>query len=589
MRGRLSPPALPDCALEGPMVARFLLPLSSSDDVHPPNRAIAGARPRLPSRYPCRLGRRHHDGRAAPRNLLTRELRGRIILATPSKEYTMSRLILVLLFGLALTPLAAHAQSVTLDVCDTGTIDVDVFVSRAGSVSNSHIRPSTCVAVAKTAGGGMQPAYLGLAFTDSRGQWGAARRFDRVPSMGVRGLPLATRLAMSARSEPLPRSPEILTGANSNATVRHGNANVSLPLQLLFQPPNPECRTVPTGNSSTSTVGGRQTTTVEVTNSCEDVVYTLTVEPYADSREASLGRLDTGGFFSDGPLGTTIIHENSEVNWAEVAAERKLRDAPQPVRWNDLVTALKRAESGERLSSGERFALPPYVTVRGTVSAVEIRQHPVDANTSIPVAEINFRESPPTAGRQYPEFNVCTERLDILQDLFGADFRTGMIGKPIEVQGRADGLCWGQLGEIQIYLARQVRPVQSAQFDASTRAWVPPAPYLPARPAPTRADVDAAVAEGAKAAAYFIQSQAGSRLRAACVEQSDKARAANPGNQETINQEYFACMRRVDADAQKEGQKADGCARELLKDNPQRMGRDPEGFYKALEVCLQSH
>src|SRR5262245_45344379 len=46
------------------MVARRLFPLSSSDRLHLPNRAIASAGPRLPSRYPCRLGRWHHDSRA---------------------------------------------------------------------------------------------------------------------------------------------------------------------------------------------------------------------------------------------------------------------------------------------------------------------------------------------------------------------------------------------------------------------------------------------------------------------------------------------------------------------------------------------
>jgi hypothetical protein len=46
-------------------------------------------------------------------------------------------------------------------------------------------------------------------------------------------------------------------------------------------------------------------------------------------------------------------------------------------------------------------------------------------------------------------------------------------------------------------------------------------------------------------------------------------------------------MGRVDAEAQKEGQKAEACAQELLKDNPQRMGRDPSGFYSALDACIQ--
>lgn len=116
-------------------------------------------------------------------------------------------------------------------------------------------------------------------------------------------------------------------------------------------------------------------------------------------------------------------------------------------------------DEGERLQSGARFTVPGYITVRGTVSAVELRQHPIDATTNLTVAEINFRESPPAAGGKYPEFNVCTDRLDVLQELFGADYRTSMIGKTIEVQGKPEGLCWGQAGEIQIFLARQVRSV----------------------------------------------------------------------------------------------------------------------------------
>ena len=81
----------------------------------------------------------------------------------------MRRFVVALLSALVLAPLPLHAQSVTLDVCDTGTVDIDVFVSRAGSVSSSHIRPSTCAAVARSVGGGMETAYLGIAFADSRG------------------------------------------------------------------------------------------------------------------------------------------------------------------------------------------------------------------------------------------------------------------------------------------------------------------------------------------------------------------------------------------------------------------------------------
>jgi hypothetical protein len=96
----------------------------------------------------------------------------------------MRRFCFMLLVTLA--PMPLHAQSVTLDVCNTGTVDIDVFVSQEGSVSNSLVRPSTCATVTKSVGGGMNPAYLGIAFTDSRGQWGAARRFDGIPYMGMK-------------------------------------------------------------------------------------------------------------------------------------------------------------------------------------------------------------------------------------------------------------------------------------------------------------------------------------------------------------------------------------------------------------------
>ncbi len=498
----------------------------------------------------------------------------------------MRRLLVPLLSVVVLAPLRVGAQSVTLDVCDTGTVPIDVFVSRGGSASSSHIRPSTCASVAKSVGGGMEPAYLGIAFADSRGQWGAARRFDKVPGLGIRELPLATRVAMSARGEPVPQSADILTTANRTTSVRHGAATETLPLHLLFQPRGPECRSVGTGNSTTTRTRRSETTIVEKTTTCEDVVYTLTVEPFADSREASLGRLDTGGFFSDGPMGTTIVHEYAEMNWAEAAAERKLREAPQPVAWNDLLPAFERALYGARLPSGARFALPPSIKVRGTVSAVELREHPIDPTTNVTVAEINFRESPLAAGKTLPEFNVCTERLDILQELFGQDYRKSMIGKTIEVQGKPEGLCWGQLGEIQIFLARQVRPVQSAQFAAGTRRWVPPAQPV-ARP-PTREDNDAAVLAYAKLYSELWQRDERARLRVACSEQSKKGLAANPPDPAPVYTEYYACIRGVDAEAKKASQRAETCAVLAMHGDPQRSGRDPDGFKREAEACLST-
>jgi hypothetical protein len=214
----------------------------------------------------------------------------------------MRGLVLAVLLGLA-TSLPARAQTVTLDVCNSGAIDVDFFVSRAGAVSDSHIRPRTCQTVAKDGTVGIQEAYLGMAFVDSRGQWGAPRRFDNIRYMGIRQLLYSVDIAAGLQGKTLPR-PETLTAASRNASVRHGNATVTLPLQLLFQSSMAGCRMVPTGRSTSSFIGGRETVTREYTDVCEDIIYTMTVAAYADSREASLGRLPRR--WSSGPRTPSI-------------------------------------------------------------------------------------------------------------------------------------------------------------------------------------------------------------------------------------------------------------------------------------------
>ena len=377
----------------------------------------------------------------------------------------MRRLVFALMSGLVFVPFPLHAQTVTLTVCNMGKVDIDVFVSPAGSAFSSNVRPATCAAVAQSSGV-MQPAHVGLAFTDSRGQWGAARRFDGVPYMGVKNFPVAIRLAMSLRRE---TPPKVLTLATRSETVRRGN--VSLPMQLLFQPSVPLCRAVPTGGGAT--VGG--TTIVEVTNICEDLGYTLKVEAFPDSREIWLSSLPVSGEVSeDGPV---RISEKTAVNWAEEEAERKAREEPVPVSWSDLLPVLRTTQNDTQRF---RDVIPSYIVIRGTVSKVEVS--PGENNSQ--VVNVAFGESPFVTLRPdwepYSEFNVCTTSLDIFQDVFGANFRTSMIGQSIEVRGEPWSLgCRGLRGSMGITLARQVRPVPSAQFAAGTRFWVPPASALP--------------------------------------------------------------------------------------------------------------
>ena len=107
-------------------------------------------------------------------------------------------------------PLIAQEASVSFKVCNAGKVDIDVFVSRSGKVSSSHIGPADCAVVAESVGA-MGPIYVGFAFADSRGQWGGVRRQDffRLDS-GLLGFMDQLK--------------------NHSVPVGHGNTTVSLPM-----------------------------------------------------------------------------------------------------------------------------------------------------------------------------------------------------------------------------------------------------------------------------------------------------------------------------------------------------------------------
>src|SRR4029077_9571742 len=102
----------------------------------------------------------------------------------------MSKLLFAttLLFILVSVSLPLHAQgkvgTVEFSLCNAGKVDVDVFLSSSGKVSSAHVGPADCKSVAKTMGA-MEPGYIGLAFSDSRGQWGAPHRLDLLPEWGT--------------------------------------------------------------------------------------------------------------------------------------------------------------------------------------------------------------------------------------------------------------------------------------------------------------------------------------------------------------------------------------------------------------------
>jgi hypothetical protein len=382
----------------------------------------------------------------------------------------MRRLVFALLFGLVLVPLPVHAQSVTLSVCNAGKVDIDVLLSQAGNIHGSHIGPSDCATVAETKGAAMESHYVGFAFVDAKGQWGAARRFD------------SDRL-------------DGFTRATQNAEVRRGNANVTVPMQWLFSPRAPGCFTT----SGRSPAGNFR----EYATFCDELRYTVNVEAYPDTREIAFlqdcdpcdqkanpqltpreraikqsqreaARIRDARVSTASPNEMGILNRNMTVVDVEEVGQRLERlKPPQPTTWRDLLLGLRIV----RLTRHQIWdVIPRKVVIRGTVSGVDVIQDPSDPkNQWVSVA---FRESPPLTdprfenSRQYSEFNVCTTRPDVFQDVFGADFRAGMIGKTIEVQGETRGggsnTCRGLLGSIEIALAHHVRPVQSTRFDQAS-------------------------------------------------------------------------------------------------------------------------
>ena len=449
-----------------------------------------------------------------------------------------------LLFAVFSVAIPVHAQSVYLVVCNAGKVDIDVIVSRGGNVSSSHVGTADCAFVAESAGA-MGTAYVGLALVDSRGQWGAARRLDV--------LPVRDSVAWSR--------------TNQNVTVGHGNSNASLPMQLLFSPRVPTCRDHQTTSAAASlplnaTAAQRNAAAVEDSNrspgqtTCDTLGYTLNVEAYAETREVTFRqecdpcdkkaeakltpeeraeRQRQAAIVNQlmataaglGPVGAAVFggmleREKQAAEQARKARESRLSPT-QRMDWTDLLTALRSMTLSQKLWD----VIPRNIVIRGTVSSVEVSKDTFEPN--VQWVDVAFRESPVTDvgpnRRPYSEFNVCTSSQDIFQDVFGADFRTSMIGKTIEVEGESQGaFCRGLRGSIRITLARQVRPVQSARFEPGT---VPKfVPLTPEPPKLTPEQVEASrlrqEKENDEANKYVQKIQEDSRKQAACAEQSDE-------------------------------------------------------------------
>ena len=352
---------------------------------------------------------------------------------------------------------------VGLDICNAGQIEFDTFVVRQGRASTTHLAPRDCAHVYEETGGG---AYVGFAFADGRGQWGAPRRIDLLPNtFGSFNAP--TRVWSA--------------GAGQSFPVNRGGRSLSMPMQLLFSPPVASCTTsepysavahLPLNATSAQRAAANlqdqdmpapQTT-------CSSFDYALNAVAYPDTREVSfeikcegcplgqppattaaqraggqqaLAQMSTISPMAVGIMGRAVSQEQDQELKRSLAGQNELRR----MNWSEMNEALAKVSP----AGGRPPEMPQSLILRGTVSRVDVS--PPQASEHW--VNVYFRESP-----QEQAFDVCTSDLGILVDMFGPDFRTRMIGQMLEVEGENQrNYCKGTKGSIRITLAHQLRKV----------------------------------------------------------------------------------------------------------------------------------
>jgi hypothetical protein len=352
---------------------------------------------------------------------------------------------------------------VGLDICNAGEAPFDSFVAKQGSrVASAHLAPRDCAHVYEASNGS---EYVGFAFADAHGHWGAPRRIDLLPN------------SFGSRNGPT----DVWSGSDHIISVKRGARDVSLPMQMLFRPPVPVCRTsqpysavahLPLNATYAQRAAAyRQDANMPApTTTCDSFDYTLNVVAYPDTREVDFERK-----CADCPLGqagVTSAEQRAGVQQTigmmsrispmagqiigGVAAredEQQLKESLEGQKefrrmtWSELNQAL----ANVRPSGGRPQEMPEYLIIRGTVSRIDVS--PPQASEHW--VNIYFRESP-----EEQTFNICTSDPEILVDIFGPDFRSRMIGQVLEVEGEYQrNYCEGRKGSIRVTLAHQVRKV----------------------------------------------------------------------------------------------------------------------------------
>lgn len=364
------------------------------------------------------------------------------------------------------------APRVGLNICNDGKVNVDAFVKiRQSGITGAQVVPGDCVHVYEGDG---TPTYVGFAFADSHGQWGAPRRLDLLPN--------------DAGSGNAPT--KLWSKADERVSVKHGAGNVSMPMQLLFSPEIPVCTTSQPYSavanlpwnatpSQRSTAAMQDANAPPATTTCDSFEHTLNVVAYPDTHEVTFNKkcfacphestitpaavrqgIDRISKLS--PMLRQFAQLTDQVVSAGGLEEQQLLESldgpPESERMN--WDGMNKALGFVRPAQGRPPEMPQYLVIRGTVSRVDVSP----PGASVHWVNVWFRESAEERSNAfetfYGAFNTCTSSSDIFEDMFGPDFRTRMIGQVLEIEGEYQRYyCKGWRGSIRVTLAHQVHKV----------------------------------------------------------------------------------------------------------------------------------
>ena len=401
--------------------------------------------------------------------------------------------MIVLISAPTLQARSPRYGTATLDVCNKGTVAVEVVVAKKEDFSFvdsldvygwTHIPPGACKQVYEAVGGekgaGL-PAYIGFAIYE-RGQISAGT-IDPVPDLGlmkwtwISDVHVLTKADKKFCVSMAGASYQIRRDAEPDCSTFHPNHHDHGPYSPLaaavyFQP--------------------QLSFFWDVTDKFEGGKYYLNVAPKPGDRNlhASKGT-ESGADAKDddvdvakalkklGDAAEEIRRRQAAQERAAAEAERQRSAQAEADRQKRLEIAAANGDPNAKLSlevaarleaesrqkwSGPRFSPGGYVprwmdeniVLRGTVARVYLK-----TPGSPPWLTIFFRESPDST------FVVCSPHPDLFQEKFGSDF-SGLIGKTIEVMGQVEApFCAGKTASIRVVEANQFRLTGPEQPNAN--------------------------------------------------------------------------------------------------------------------------